>query len=83
MLPKITKVRRRKSMIDLTEIGRVEQHLHALATKDQWLKEKFPEAHIVEPYEEPPQEIPDWYPDTKKVNFTDIIKNELFNLTKI
>ena len=45
-------VRRNKRMIDLSDIGREEMLLEALRNKDQWLKEKYPEARIVEKLED-------------------------------
>lgn len=78
-----TPVRRRKGMIDITEIGRQEQLLYAVAHKDDWLKEKFPEAHIVEPYQEPTTSLPHWLPETKRVSVWKAITSEIINLAKI
>lgn len=78
------KEKSKRNRIDLTMIGREELIAPALAHKDEWLKAKFPEAEIVDPYTEPPQTIPTFYPDTRpKFSFLEIIKNELFNLIKI
>ena len=42
--------------IDLTDVGRYEIIVPAITHKDQWLKEKFPEAVILDTL--PPLEVP-------------------------
>lgn len=64
--PKIITVRRRKGMIDLTEHFREDFFVKAVVEKDEYKKEKFPEADIVDELPEIPIEIPDWLPEVKE-----------------
>lgn len=46
------KEKSKRGRIDLTMVGRYEMIEPAIATKDQWLAEKYPEARIVEKLED-------------------------------
>lgn len=69
------KEKSKKNRLDLTLVGRYEIHSEALATKDEWLKAKYPEAEILEPYSPQETKLPVY--QKGRINYWQIIINAL------
>lgn len=73
------KERSKRNRVDLTHIGRYEIIAPAIAGKDQWIKEKYPEAVIITPLEDLFVPPPKMTPKEKREMFTRI---KIVNLIK-